>query len=538
MGTSGTLRQRRNIIELQNEYEQGNKKPLETLMRAWKGIKDLPPDNPQSFFVLGGYHGEPFRGGGWGSTFYWGGYCNHGNILFPTWHRVYLVKLEEALRSIPGCEDVSQPFWDETSAETLANGIPWALTREFFELDGVQIPNPLRSFVLPATITDNISTDDPFYTKPAGYETVRYPLSGLVGSPTDVAATNAHNALYPDYDTNVGILNANIVAWLTQTSVTVDGQPVPTGVAAQFKACLDTPNYTLFSNATSAQEWNNGASAADQIVPLENPHGAIHLAVGGFDVPATFDTSATDVSVIPDANGDMGENDTAGLDPIFFFHHCYIDYVFWSWQKKHGATDRLEIIERYPGTNTVDSQGATPGVAPNSWLTLESPLAPFTIAENGFERDYKSNDCINVEEQLGYTYGPGSLDDLAKPAAPAALESVGAAPARKVQVGGIDRGRIGGSFLISAFAKVDGKRLHLGTESVLSRWHVQGCANCQTHLRARATFDLRKFGLEHLTEDDIEIEIRTRRRLPATAAGDAGAQALAQATPPHRVEVR
>ncbi|MGB8768634.1 MAG: hypothetical protein WCC92_03400 [Candidatus Korobacteraceae bacterium] len=54
-------------------------------MRAWKGIKELPPEDPHSFFVLGGYHGEPFRGGGWGNSQYWGGYCNHGNVLFPTW---------------------------------------------------------------------------------------------------------------------------------------------------------------------------------------------------------------------------------------------------------------------------------------------------------------------------------------------------------------------------------------------------------------------------------------------------------------------
>ena len=121
------LRVRRSITELQNEYKKGNKKPLEDLMRAWKGIKDLPPDNPQSFFVLGGYHGEPFRGAGWGSTSYWGGYCNHGNVLFPTWHRVYLLKLEDALRSIPGCADVTLPFWDETSDESTTTGIPWAL---------------------------------------------------------------------------------------------------------------------------------------------------------------------------------------------------------------------------------------------------------------------------------------------------------------------------------------------------------------------------------------------------------------------------
>ena len=62
-------------------------------MRAWKGIKELPAEDLQSFFVLGGYHGEPFRGKGSLDPHYWGGYCNHGNVLFPTWHRVYVLKI-------------------------------------------------------------------------------------------------------------------------------------------------------------------------------------------------------------------------------------------------------------------------------------------------------------------------------------------------------------------------------------------------------------------------------------------------------------
>jgi len=191
------LRIRRSITDLQDDYTKGNKKPLEDVMRAWKGIKELPPNDPRSFFMLGGFHGEPFRGAGWGNSSYWGGYCNHGNVLFPTWHRVYLLKLEEALRSIDGCADVALPFWDETSDDSLKNGIPWALTQETFVLDGETIANPLRSFVFTANITDNIGSDDPSYSKPKGYETVRYPLSGLVG-PSDIAKTKAHNAQFPD----------------------------------------------------------------------------------------------------------------------------------------------------------------------------------------------------------------------------------------------------------------------------------------------------------------------------------------------------
>src|SRR5205807_2170612 len=180
---------------------------------------------------------------------------------------------------------------------------------------------------------------------------------------------------------------------------------------------LDAPNYTVFSNTTSAAQWNADLdSGVPPIVPLESPHNSIHLAVGGFDMP-NYDRSPID-----GANGDMGENDTAGLDPIFFFHHCHVDRMFWLWQKKHGFTDHLEIIPEYPGTNSVDNQGPTPGVVPNSWLTLETPLAPFKKVENGKERTYTSLDCINIEKQLGFTYSKGSLEEAPKAAKAAKRE--------------------------------------------------------------------------------------------------------------------
>ena len=158
MSTNQNLRVRESVRTLQEKYDNGDKAPLENLMRAWKGIKELPPENEHSFFKLGGFHGEPFVGAGWGNSAYWGGWCNHGNVLFPTWHRVYVLKLEEALQSIPGCEDVMMPYWDQTSQESLDMGIPKALTDEFFTLDGVQIKNPLRSYVFPVNVHDNIQS--------------------------------------------------------------------------------------------------------------------------------------------------------------------------------------------------------------------------------------------------------------------------------------------------------------------------------------------------------------------------------------------
>lgn len=515
---------RRSLTELQHDYEHGERKPLEDLMRAWKGIKELPPDDPRSFFVLGGYHGEPFRGAGWGNSFYWGGYCNHGNVLFPLWHRVYLYEIEEALRSIPGCGDVTLPFWDECSEDSLTRGIPWALTAETFDLDGETIPNPLRSYVFPVNIVDHISGDKPNYSKPAGYETVRYPYSGLVGTPEDERRTAEHNAHWT-YPEAVRVLDRNIRAWLNH-EIVIHGRTVTTGVHQAYVECLRAPNYTVFSNTTSAAAWADNAPAP--VVPLESPHNKMHLAVGGFDVPGVEDDA-----VIPGANGDMGENDTAGLDPIFYFHHCFVDRVFWLWQQRHGAVDDLPIIDGYPGTNSADSQGATPGVPPNAWLSMDTPLQPFTRTEDGGQRSWVGRDAFDIEGQLGYTYGPGSLEDL--PEALAAEEAP--APGPKVHVTGINRGNVRGSFVVAAFVEAEGERKLLGTEAVLSRWHVAGCANCQTHLLASATFPLHGLDLAELGEDAVEVEVHTRDGLLGGRAHGLRSEGT-EDQPRFRVEVR
>jgi tyrosinase len=525
---------RRSLTDLQKDYDAGNKGPLETLMRAWKGIKELPPDDPRSFFLIGGYHGEPFRGKGEFDPSWWGGYCQHGTVLFPSWHRAYLWRLEQALQSIPGCESVRLPFWDECSDESRDNGIPKALTDETFELDGQKIPNPLRSFVFPVAIVDQVKDDPIVYSKPAGYETVRYPLSGLVGTAENQAATQSHNAQFPDYEKNVGYLNDNIMTWLSG-KIRIDGNWLGE-VFSRFERCLDAPNYTLFSNTTSAGAWNRAHGT--KLVPLENPHNYMHLAVGGFDYPGQGDFSA-----IPGANGDMGENDTAGLDPIFFFHHCFIDYTFWIWQRRHGATDALTIDSSDPGAKYSDANPPPAGGDPNVPLSLDTPLDPFRKPDGS--ATFTTRDCVNIETQLGYTYGPGSLDSYAQPHAPAALAAMAATPpGRTVQVSGINRARIRGSFLISAFATIDGKREHIGTDAVLSRWHVEGCMNCQRHLEATATFQLPAEASRALTAaaPDVEVEVRTREGLFGGAPQRAGTAAFAataeREAPSFKVEVR
>ena len=489
---------RYSVRELQEKYEVGNKKPLEDLMRAWQGIKELDPNDLNSFFVIGGYHGEPFEGPGKVKKDYWGGYCNHGNVLFPTWHRVYVHKIEQALQSIDGCSEVTLPYWDETTEESLKLGIPWALTNETFILDGVLINNPLRSYVLQQAVGDSKRGDNQAYTKPKGYETVRYPLSGLVSAEYAIKTQN-HNFAFSDYVMNQILLNKNVKAWLHGSKVTSDViNPQKDGIFYQYKTCLDAPNYTAFSNTTSAQEWNKQENTSI-VVALESPHNDIHLAVGGFDA------DGSEYGQIPGANGDMGENNTAALDPIFFFHHCNVDRMFWLWQIKQDKTDKFEIIPFFPGTSTNYSdngQGPAVGQQENEHLKMDTPLSPFLKDQNDPDSYYTSNDCINIEKQLGVTYSAGSFTDIV-------LEESNP-KTRKLKVYGINRSLFGGSFIIRAFITIDEKPHYLGRYSVLSRWNTNNCANCQTHLGVSAFFDLSDFSDDEIKRAKFSIKIHHR----------------------------
>lgn len=128
----------------------------------------------------------------------------------------------DALQSIvPG---VMLPFWDEADDYSLHHGVPAIFNQPTVDLPSyglMGIPNPLRSFTLPISVSDSYWGDQnadaheahPYY-KRAGHTTVRYPLSGLVGDFGDSELTYAHNQRYPDQNTNDALLDNNIMAWL------------------------------------------------------------------------------------------------------------------------------------------------------------------------------------------------------------------------------------------------------------------------------------------------------------------------------------
>ncbi|KAL7620341.1 hypothetical protein AAE478_009335 [Parahypoxylon ruwenzoriense] len=442
----------------------------------------------------------------------WGGYCNHGNVLFPTWHRAYLMRVENALRSIPGCEDVTLPFWDELfDPET---PVPLILTSPTFPFVGGD-PNPLYSYTLQEALTHNVEEANDRYTKPPGYTTVRYPLSGLVGNEADKKETETHNKIYANESENAEILNKNVSAWLAGTvHIPDDGDPktpIPDtfSVLGRYRLCLEAPNYTVFSNTTSQNQWIKDFWRGERhyVISLESPHNTIHLAVGGF-----YQKGVYNADPIIGANGDMGDNETASFDPIFYFHHCFVDYVFWKWQERHRRTaaGSLDVIPYYPGTIVPDGDGM-PYLPPGTKLDMNTPLYPFRKPDQTY---YSSNEVTDIVKQLGYTYGRGSLDYIH---GPGFLDSEPVDRLHEIErqivgfkrVHNVNRADYSGSFVIRTFAlDSTGNKIEIGREPVLRRRDVAGCANCQNKLDVESLVPLYRGLLDALCGDRKAEEIK------------------------------
>jgi hypothetical protein len=115
---------------------------LDILKNAFYGILAKPSTDPNSYFMQAGLHWLPNPA-----------YCQHHVPAYNPWHRAYLIGFENALRSVPGCEEVTLPYWD--------------ITKPFPEV--LKHP-PFDSYVLPEDIGQGFK---------AGYVTTRFPYDEI-----------------------------------------------------------------------------------------------------------------------------------------------------------------------------------------------------------------------------------------------------------------------------------------------------------------------------------------------------------------------
>ncbi|RIB29670.1 common central domain of tyrosinase-domain-containing protein [Gigaspora rosea] len=379
------------------------KKRRDLFLQGYAEVQSRDATDPTSFYAVAGIHGLPYapydllpgekiQSSDWNSseTDRWGGYCHHGDILFPTWHRPYISLIEvlvyEAARDLiyndknyPAGSETDEykqeveklrfPYWDWASPSTLSSGVPSVLFDEYVFVDNptqknVKIRNPLRAFTLPVdlgslTLVGDVSnpTQRPYspdstttpYT-PKGYATVRHPNS--------------------DYISNSDATSLNVVMYCSSIFRPVLYQVLLVDKWDQF---------SNHGNSEGKPEENYGHYSSIEVL-----HDSFHDAFGG-------------------PGGHMTYADIASFDPIFFLHHCNVDRQIAIWQACHPD---VWII------GNADTEGTFTQAA-DKFIDENTPLAPFRKSEN----EYWTSKLVRNTKALGFTYpelekNPNSRDLL------------------------------------------------------------------------------------------------------------------------------
>ncbi|KAE9377099.1 Di-copper centre-containing protein [Stipitochalara longipes BDJ] len=288
---SGARPARRNILDMQNDT------PTWSLyIQALSTMQSMDENDQLSYFQIAGIHGRPYitwnnasevPGSGWG------GYCTHGSILFLTWHRPYLVLVEQLLASHvqaiaqsynstiyeAAANNFRLPYWDWASIPAM----PDVVSEQYIQIttaSGVKtVSNPLYQYKFPSSLNPSYfpASDGPITQDPY---TIR-----------DVTST----------------VNAKLQA--------------SGAMAAAYRALTKETSFDGFCTSAAAG------------LAIENIHDNIHVDIGG-------------------GAGHMSFLAYSAFDPIFWLHHTNIDRLFAIWQAIH-PNQYLTQMEEGTGTYTI-----------------------------------------------------------------------------------------------------------------------------------------------------------------------------------------
>ncbi|KAF4827508.1 Tyrosinase [Colletotrichum tropicale] len=352
-------------------------------------------ETPFSYYEISGIHGQPWRawdrvgsvnfGSAPGRTDSRKGYCSHGSVIFPTWHRVYLAQFEQALylhaaeiaprlRAQGALDRFRIPYFDPflprqkaTGGDVYTYGIPIIFTLPQIQVRRPENPtkwvpmtNPLYQFNFP---TDKKGGFDwSMYSRiPAAKERTIRGLNANTQSADHSYVIRAFDNVYNP---------ANGLSSQTPASI--------------WRVMFDRQSWVQMSN-----HYDPRIRDPNEVVynanSLEGFHDNIHgqIATGPRN-----------------ASGHMGTPAFAGFDPSFWLHHCNVDRLLAIWQGIHSRDP--ESVSWWTSLEVPEGNFVEPGSLPE---TPRTPLAPF---RKGLTTDAKpiwwtSNDCRNHLD-LGYDY--------------------------------------------------------------------------------------------------------------------------------------
>jgi tyrosinase len=335
-----------NRLELNNFIN--HEKYFSLYIQALQIMLDADQKDLKSFFQIGGIHGLPYTvwDESFGDTFAWGGYCTHGSVLFPTWHRPYVLLYEQVLQShavtIAATYTVDGDDWKQAAKELRQPYWDWAK-------NSVPPPQVVQQKRVTIVGSDGYRTvvDNPLY---------RYTFDPIDRSFPGPYCHWQTTLRHPTSRESTAVDN---VLELEQ-SLRREQQSLTDDVYIMLTEIHDWPG---FSNHTTTQAESKGNS-------LESIHDKIHVLVGGA--------------------GQMGDPAVAGFDPIFFLHHANVDRLLSLWAALNFT------VWVTPG----NSEDGTLTIAPGVTIDQETGLTPFWKKEATY---WTSNGLQNTTP-LGYTY--------------------------------------------------------------------------------------------------------------------------------------
>ncbi|KAF5682087.1 tyrosinase precursor [Fusarium circinatum] len=326
-----------------NDMHKAGGPAWDLYMRAVRSMYDAKETDWKSYFQVAGIHGKPFiqwNGGGGRSGNGWPGYCPHGESIFLTWHRPYVMLYEQILVE---------------HAKRLANLYPSKYRKQY-----VDAANNLRAAYwdwaldgIPSILTQqNVAVKVP---NGSGLKTI-----------------NMKNPLYT-YNFPKDALNNKYGSWDDEHRVRIYHCPAPDSFPSSANKLLRQRPYKqwVYDVMTRPTTFNQFASTGANGASLEQIHNAIH-----WDASCAGQFLATEFS---------------GFDSLFWLHHANVDRLWAYWQAMHPSQST------FTGSYSGGARYSTPQ---GTRITPSSPLNPFYKSRGNFH----TSDSVKSIKGFGYTY--------------------------------------------------------------------------------------------------------------------------------------
>ncbi|KAF5556999.1 di-copper centre-containing protein [Fusarium napiforme] len=418
-----------------NAWASNNPIQLSLYIRALQIFQALPFEDVKSYFQIAGIHGLPaipwdndpvpmeasksYNNNYSSSDGTPDFYCPHNSILFPTWHRVYVLLFEQRLWEIMNSDIVPHvtgdqravwqeaantwrlPYWD-WAADPSVPSVVRGDTVSIVDFDGKTVmstSNPLYQFSTGAISTFKNTGSVPLFNDRSslGQWTIFNdpPMDFTSGTSRWGLCNDKHNKDILTKEEAAGIQNNHLVDmalqdpnWAVIKATVKDKKGktinIPTGLCGsildQVSRLFVPSNFDNYAEfATTA---HSGKTEPNGWLSLEMIHNYIHVMVGGLGW--TLDpTRKMGKDTAQNSYGHMSDLGMAAYDPIFWLHHCNVDRQFAIYQNNNGKDQWFT--------------GATKGTDP----TPTDNLYPF---HTDTKFNHWNSDGVKDWTTLGYTY--------------------------------------------------------------------------------------------------------------------------------------